>query len=187
MNYLGSKTIETDRLILHKTEERDLKILWNILRIEDVSKYYLTTKINSDWEKEKVWQMKKLQNASNPDTFIWTIELKESHDVIGQISLHPKEKENIMDIGWFLDPKFQKKGYAFEAAKNVLTYMFTECGLEKIETGACIKNQNSYHLMEKLGFKRQNTTRMIKYTLLEQEEKGIDYHLTKEDFLKKFN
>ena len=49
MNFLGSKTIETKRLILHKTEERDLKKLWSILLIEDVSKYYLTAKINNNW------------------------------------------------------------------------------------------------------------------------------------------
>ena len=50
MNQLGSKTLETDRLILHKTEEQDLKELWNILLLEEVSKYYLTSKINEDWE-----------------------------------------------------------------------------------------------------------------------------------------
>lgn len=182
MKGLGSKTLETERLILHKTEEKDLKILWNILRKEDVSRYYLTSKINDDWEKEKVWQYKKLQNASNPDTFIWTIEIKETKDVIGQVSFHPTEKDNIMDIGWFLDPTFQKKGYAYEAASTAINYMFSKCGLEKIETCVCPKNPNSYHLMEKLGFKKQTATRMVKYTLLPKEEECIEYHLTKEDF-----
>ncbi|MBR3210776.1 MAG: GNAT family N-acetyltransferase [Bacilli bacterium] len=185
MKFLGSKTIETERLILHKTEETDLKKLWSILLLEEVSKYYLTAKINTDWEKEKIWQMKKLQKASNLDTFIWTIELKDSKDVIGQISLHPTDKDNIMDIGWFLDPSFHKKGYAYEAALNVLKYMFLECDLEKIETCVCKKNPNSYHLMEKLGFERQDTTRMIKYTLLDTEEECFNYDLTKEDFIKK--
>ena len=182
MKYLGSKTLETERLILHKTEEKDLKILWNILRIEDVSRYYLTAKINDDWEKEKGWQMKKLQNASNPDVFIWTIELKDTQDVIGQISFHPTDQENIMDIGWFLDPKFQKKGYAYEAAITAINYMFSECGLEKIETCVCPKNPNSYRLMEKLGFQKQKKTRMVKYTIQPQEEQCIEYHLTEKDF-----
>lgn len=53
MNLLWSKTLETERLLLHKTEEKDLKELWEILLIEDVSKYYLTTKINYNWEDEK--------------------------------------------------------------------------------------------------------------------------------------
>lgn len=184
MKYLGSKTINTERLVLHKTEEQDLKKIWKILLKEEVSILYLTAKINKDWKKEKVWQMKKLERAGNPDTFIWTIELKDTQEVIGQISLHPTEKEDVMDIGWFLDPKFQKKGYAYEAAKNVLDYMFIECGLKKIETCVCKKNPNSYRLMEKLGFVRQDTTRMIQYTLLEKEEECYNYNLTREEYLK---
>ena len=30
MKFLGSQTIETKRLILHSTEEKDLKELWSI-------------------------------------------------------------------------------------------------------------------------------------------------------------
>ena len=57
MNLLGSKKIETKRLILRKTEEEDLKKLWEILKKEEINKYYLTTKINFVWEKEKKWQL----------------------------------------------------------------------------------------------------------------------------------
>ena len=39
MNKLGSKTIETKRLLLHKTEEKDLKEIWGILWIDEVNKY----------------------------------------------------------------------------------------------------------------------------------------------------
>ena len=90
---LGSKTLETKRLILHKTEEKDLKELWSILCIDEVNKYYLTAKLNYDWEKEVKWQYKKLENASNPDVFTWTIELKDTNEVIGQISVQARENE----------------------------------------------------------------------------------------------
>lgn len=48
MKYIGSKILETDNLILRPTQEKDLKILWEILLDENVSRYYLTSKINSD-------------------------------------------------------------------------------------------------------------------------------------------
>ena len=107
MKLLGSKTLETERLFLHKTEEEDLKKLWKILCLNDVNKYYLTTKINFDWEKEKKWQYKKLEEASNPDIFRWTIELKNTNEVIGQISIQENSESNnlsIRDIGWFISP-----------------------------------------------------------------------------------
>ena len=126
MKYLGSRTIETNRLILRKTEEQDLKQLWEILLLEEVSKYYLTTKINQNWEDEKKWQYKKLERAGDNDVFCWTITIKETKEVIGQISVQElkEPQENIRDIGWFLHPDYQKKGYAKEAAREVLKYMF---------------------------------------------------------------
>ncbi len=143
MNNLGSKTLETERLILRKTEEKDLKPLWEILLKEDVSKYYLTSKMNQNWEEEKKWQYKKLERANNLDVYCWTIELKENHTVIGQISVQDLEvpKEGIRDIGWFLDPNYQNKGYMKEASREVLKYMFLEVELDRIETSSAIDNQ----------------------------------------------
>ena len=187
MNLQWSKTLETDRLLLHKTEEKDLKELWKILCIEDVSKYYLTTKINYDWENEKEWQYKKLEESSNGDIFRRTIETKDSKRIIGQITL-PEEPDlnniEIRDIWWFISPKFQKKWYAYEAALEILKYMFLEVRIKSIKTASAIVNPNSWKLMEKLGFKRLNKTKFIKYTLIEKEIEAYKYELTKSDFIK---
>ena len=80
MELLGSKYLETERLILRKTEEEDLKKLWKILCDRDISRYYLTCKINDNWEDEKKWQYKKLEKASNPDVFCWTIVRKDNNE-----------------------------------------------------------------------------------------------------------
>ena len=42
MKYLGSKTLETDRLILKAQTMEEQKYLWSILMKPDVNKYYLT-------------------------------------------------------------------------------------------------------------------------------------------------
>jgi len=190
MNLLGSRKLETKRLILHKTEEKDIKELWNILCLENVNKYYLTTKLNLDWEKEKPWQKKKLKKATDLDVFCWTIELKDTHEIIGQISLYERSLDNtsknqvVLGIGWYLDPTFQKIGYASEAALEVLKYMFLEVEIDKIVTESAINNSSSWKLMEYLGFKRQKDTSKIKYTFLDEEEECFNYVLTKKDFLR---
>ena len=56
MKYLGSKVLETDRLLLRPTKEEDLKVIWSILCDKKVAEHYLVGKFNYDWEKEKVWQ-----------------------------------------------------------------------------------------------------------------------------------
>ncbi len=186
MKLLWSKTLETERLLLHKTEEKDLKVLWEILCIENVSKYYLTTKINYNWEDEKKWQYKKLQEAANPDIFRWTIELKDSNKVIWQVDITENSDFNdieIRDIGRFIDPNYQGKWYAYEAAYEILKYMFLEVGIKSIKTSAAIDNPSSRKLMEKLWFKRLDGTKFTKYTLLDNEIEAYRYELTKKDFI----
>ena len=187
MNLLWSKTLETERLILHKTEEKDLKELWEILCIKDVSKYYLTTKLNDNWEDEREWQYKKLQESSNNDVFRRTIEIKDSNRVIWQITVPQESNSNdirIRDIGWFINPAFQKKWYAYEAAIEIIKYMFGEVGIKLIRTTSAINNRNSWKLMEKLGFQRMNQTKFMKYTLINKNVEAYQYELNKEGFTK---
>ena len=86
MKYIGSKVLETDHLILRPTCEDDLKVLWTILLDERVSRYYLVSKINKDWETEKKWQYSKLSHALDKNVFQWSIVLKDTNKCIGQIS-----------------------------------------------------------------------------------------------------
>ena len=186
MKLLWSKTLETERLLLHKTEEKDLKKIWEILCIEDVSKYYLTTKINYNWKNEKKWQYKKLEEAANPDIFRWTIELKDSNNVIWQIDVTKNSDFNdieIRDIGRFIDPNYQRKWYTYEAATEILRYMFLEVGIKSVKTSAAIANPGSWKLMEKLWFKRLVGTKFVKYTLLDNEVEDYKYELTRDDFI----
>ena len=186
MKLLWSKTLETERLLLHKTEEKDLKRLWEILCIKNVSKYYLTTKINYNWEDEKKWQYKKLEEATNGDIFRWTIELKDSNIVIWQIDITENSDFNdneIRDIGRFIDPNYQRKWYTYEAALEIFKYMFLEVWIRSIITSAAIDNPSSRKLMEKLWFRRLHGTKFTKYTLLDNEIKAYKYELTWEDFV----
>lgn len=46
MKYLGSKTIETDRLILKAQTMDEQHYLWSVLMNPDVNRYYLTVPKN---------------------------------------------------------------------------------------------------------------------------------------------
>lgn len=192
MKFIGSRVLETERLLLRPTVKSDLKTLWEILCIPNVNRYYLTSKMSLDWEKEKIWQYKKLERANNSDVFQWSIVLKENNECIGQISVHEASLEDstirdisIRGIGWFITPKYQRKGLATECASEVLKYMFEEVGIHEIKTGAAIKNPASWKLMEKLGFKRRNNNYQVKYTFLEELEELYSYGMTKEEYKKR--
>ena len=69
----------------------------------------------------------------------------------------------------------------------MMDYMFNECEIEEIKTGAAIQNPASWKIMEKYGFEKQNYTKMVEYTYLDEPVEDYQYCLTKEMYLKRNN
>lgn len=186
MKYIGSKVLETDHLILRPTCEDDLKVLWTILLDERVSRYYLVSKINEDWEIEKKWQYSKLSHALDKNVFQWSIVLKDTNKCIGQISCQNiiNYPDDVRDVGWFLDYNYQGLGFGSEAAKKMLDYMFKEVLIRKVETSAAMINVPSWKIMEKLGFHRTAEIKKVKYTMLSFDVDCYCYEISMEYYIK---
>ena len=195
MKFLGSKTIETDRLILRTQTMNEQKRLWEILMIPEVNKYFLTVPPKfreklKDWDKQQKFYEDDMKHANDNNVFRWSIFLKDTGECIGRLSCHEGHDEdesinnpNIRGVGWIIDPKFQGHGYGTEAAKAMIDFMFLECEIEQIITGAAICNLASWTIMEKLGFERQEKTKMIQYTFLDELTEIYSYVMTKERYL----
>lgn len=192
MKNLGSKTLETERLILKAQTMDEQKYLWELLMIPSINKYYLTVPVKfreklKDWEKQEVFYLEDMKHALDLDVYRWSIFLKESGECIGRCSCHEESIENeeitnpaIRGVGWYMDPEYQGKGYGTEAAQAMIKYMFEEVEIDEIKTGAAIENPASWMIMEKLGFERTENTKMIQYTYLDEPIEDYQYYLTKE-------
>lgn len=98
----------------------------------------------NDWDRQQPFYEKKIEsivNGENSQKFTWSIFTKEGES-IGQITVQPKDEylnnPEIRDIGWFIDPSYQGKGYATEAATAILDFMFNEVEIDKILTSAAL-------------------------------------------------
>lgn len=195
MRYLGSSTIETDRLVLKAQTMDEQYYLWKLLMIPEVNRYFLTvpqkfrTKL-LDWNLQKEYYEEDMKHANDKDVFRWSIFLKETGECIGRLSCHERNIEDntvndssIRGVGWLIDPKYQGQGYATEAAKAMVDFMFLECEIEKIITGAAICNPASWKIMERLGFERQEHTKMVQYTFLDELVEDYSYVMTREKYL----
>ena len=199
MYYLGSKTIETNRLVLKAQTMEEQYYLWSILMQPDVNRYYLTVpkKLAEKlkiWEKQKEYYKEDMKHANDLDIFRWSIFLKETGQCIGRVSCHPASDENpeicnpsIRGVGWFIDPKFKGNGYGNEAAKAMMNYMFSECEIDEIRTGAAIQNPASWMIMENFGFVKLNGTKMVQYTYLDEPVEAYQYHLTRQMYFENKN
>ncbi|MDO4460218.1 MAG: GNAT family N-acetyltransferase [Clostridia bacterium] len=71
---------------------------------------------------------------------------------IGEMGLYNEDGK--AELGWVLDPAYQGKGYAFEAAKALVEWGHNELKYKDFIARCDSENVPSYILMEKLGLKR---------------------------------
>ncbi len=61
----------------------------------------------------------------------------------------------IVDIGYTFDPACQGRGYATEAAGELVRYLFADRGKHKVTADCDTRNEGSWRLLERLGFTRE--------------------------------
>ena len=135
MKYLGSKVLETNRLILKAQSPQEQKRLWEILMIPEVNRYFLTVPVKfrdklKDWNIQENYYEEDMKHANDKDVFRWSIFLKETGECIGRISCHEGHDEdeninnpNIRGVGWIIDPKYQGNGYGTEVIATMKTLL----------------------------------------------------------------
>ena len=85
--------------------------------------------------------------------------------IIGTASFSRIEKGvyHCCTLGYKLLPEFQKQGYAFEAISRLLTAIFEENKMHRIEAFVLAENIPSIRLLERLGFECEGTARSVIY------------------------
>ncbi|MHA1671509.1 MAG: GNAT family N-acetyltransferase [Promethearchaeota archaeon] len=91
--------------------------------------------------------------------------LKSQPKVIGLVQFQRKKDfvdEVILGLGGIFNSDFQGKGYAFEAFKIVLDYLFEELEIDRCTAGTAVVNNKSRSLVERLGF-REVTQKQVHF------------------------
>ena len=143
--------METERLILRKLTADDAeKMFENWTNDEEVTKYLtwlphrsieVTREILEDW----------LDDYDDPKTVRFGIELKENHDLFGEIDIVKFIDGNPV-MGYASSRKYWGHGYMTEAAEAMVEHLFS-LGYKKILFEADVRNTGSNRVAEKLGFK----------------------------------
>ncbi|WP_033541179.1 GNAT family N-acetyltransferase [Planococcus sp. CAU13] len=89
---------------------------------------------------------------------IWAVERKEDGAFIGFIGLlevsFDAGFQGAIEIGWRLDNKFWKRGYATEGAKATLDYAFGVLGMDEICSFTARINHPSEIVMQRIGMQK---------------------------------
>jgi len=154
MEHLGTKELETERLILRQFTVNDAeKIFNNWANDNDVTKY-LVWPSHQDLNASKNVLEQWIQKYEKKEFYQWAIELKEINEPIGSIGVVKQSDDlKMVHIGYCIGKNWWNKGIMSEALMVLIKYFFEEVGVNRIESRHDPNNPNSGKVMAKCGMK----------------------------------
>jgi [ribosomal protein S5]-alanine N-acetyltransferase len=151
--------LETKRLKLIEITHHHVEYLYEILSLEEVTRFYGTNRFTLPVEASRLIDMFH-KNLLDKRGIRWGIKLKENQRIIGTIGLNGLQLQNKRaEIGYELHPSYWRKGFGEEAIKEVLRFSFNQLGLFRIGAVVYPENEASINLLLKLGFTKEGLLR----------------------------
>ena len=162
LNHKGTKELETERLILRKFKVEDASDMYNNWASNSEVTKYLSWGAHSSVETSKkligIW----IDSYNNMEHYQWVIELKETGDAIGTISiLEINNSDENCEVGYCIGKAFWNKGIMTEALSKVIKFSFSEIGFQRIAARFDVHNLASGRVMEKCNLMYEGTLRKI--------------------------
>lgn len=158
MNHLGTKELETERLILRRYRIEDAEEIFEGF-VNQEEFLYFANKEKRTLEEE----IKSLENIDlkyeNKEYYNWLICLKDNKKIIGSINLRVNNGNESAEFNYVIDNRFTNNGYMTETLKRIMKFAFDEINVNRFQGGAVISNFASQKVMEKSGLKKEGTLR----------------------------
>lgn len=155
-------TIQTERLILRNYQEKDVRDYHEYMSLE-------STALHEDFEPYSLRQCQEAVLSRLTDDSYLVAQLKENGKVIGDLCHRAGEYETY-EIAYDFNEHYGKKGYATEACRALVTHIFRELGGRRLYVGCNEDNENSWRLLERLGFRRE--AHCVEDVAFKKDEKG---------------
>ncbi len=141
---------ETERLMIREMTPEDTEALYALYEDKSVVAYMEDLPDNREEEREYIKDY--IDKVYGVFGFgMWLIVLKDTDEIIGRVGFQNYEEENQVELGFLIAPKYQRKGYAYEACLAALEYMQEEYEYLKIVVRCHRDNGGAIRLCNKLG------------------------------------
>lgn len=160
MQHLGTKRIETSRLILRPFVVVDAPAMYRNWASDPEVTKYLTWPAHGSVDVSNMVLADWVGAYEKPDWYQWAIELKEIGQPVGSISVvSHNDKAESAHIGYCLGKQWWGRGIMTEALAAVMAYLFEEVGMQRIESRHDPRNGGSGAVMRKCGMKYEGWLR----------------------------
>ena len=150
---------KTQRLRLRALQEKEAEILWAYRNQPDVMLFQGWTPKDPKEVSDYAAEMRKRPPCEPGHWYQVVIELYDSNtgevgEVIGDVAFCIEtEMQKQAELGIALDTKYQGKGYAQEAVKALISFLFETFDLHRIHLSIDPANHASRKLTERVGFR----------------------------------
>ncbi len=160
MTHLGTKTIETNRLILRCFISEDAQAMYENWSSDPEVTKFLTWPTHSSVEVSQWVLSDWISHYLEPDFYQWAIVPKDLGAPIGSISVVSKsERLQKVEIGYCIGRSWWHRGYMSEALAAVIEFFFDEVGMNRVEACYDPNNPHSGAVMRKCGMTYEGTHR----------------------------
>lgn len=186
MEHKGTVQIETERLILRRHVMEDAeKMFANWVTEEAVTKF-LTWPPHKNIDVTKGLLAEWIDSYKKPDFYFWTIELKETKELVGDISVVRMDEDTMsVELGYGIGSRWWGKGITAEAGRALVKFFFEEVKVNRVCARHASENPNSGRVMQKIGMKKDGVIRQsgkcnqgivdeVYYSILKDEYFGLD-------------
>jgi RimJ/RimL family protein N-acetyltransferase len=142
--------ITTDRLLIRTLEMKDKDSFFKYRAMPEVYKY-------QSWKPEHLNDAERFISANvvvvpnTSDSWLQVAICLKDGQLIGDVGIHFMEDGFQAELGYTFSPEFQGKGYASEAVRAVIDYLFAELSKHRITGSVDPDNLKSIKLLEKLS------------------------------------
>lgn len=185
MEHLGTKRMETERLILRPFVMEDADAMFRNWASDPAVTRYMTWPTYEKKETADLILSQWTASYKDPGFYQWAIELKSIGEAIGSISVvFHNDKICSAHMGYCIGSQWWGQGIMTEALRALLDFLFDEVGFNRVEAMHDTNNPASGAVMRKCGMKQEGIFRQYirsnlgigdasMYALLASDRKGV--------------
>ncbi|MDR2148345.1 MAG: GNAT family N-acetyltransferase [Tannerella sp.] len=147
--------LETERLVIRPVRLEDKVNIFEYRSDSETNKYQGW--IPKTIEDVEFFINRTAKQINMPETwFQFVLTKKENQKLIGDLGVHFWDKQNMqIEIGCTLNKNFHYNGYATEAVRKIIDFLFIELHKHRIITSIDPDNERSIRLVERIGFRKE--------------------------------
>lgn len=163
--------IETERLLLRRIRLQDIPALVRHANNQKISRHILNMRYPYN-EPDAVFRIAYAHQGFKSKTrYVFAMILKETDELVGEVSLHLQSPENSAQLGYWIGETLWNKGLTTEAAEAIIDFGMKTLGLDCIYAECTLDNEASEKVMIKCKMIKNGVSGFV-----------IQYKLNKAEF-----